>query len=158
MEFDYGKFKVDELMREVCKKFESKIIERKIQLVNKTQDSIVIQSDELRIKQVLSHLIDNAIAFVPEKNGKIEIGAQEADDSVSFFVKDNGVGIPKEKQKNLFKKFYQVSQGHTREHGGVGLGISICKGIITKLGGKIWVESEPGKGTAFYFNILKKNE
>jgi len=43
--------------------------------------------------------------------------------------------------------------GHTREHGGVGLGISICKGIITKLGGKIWVESEPGKGTAFYFNI-----
>jgi len=46
--------------------------------------------------------------------------------------------------------------GHTREHGGVGLGISICKGIITKLGGKIWVESEPGKGTAFYFNIPKK--
>ncbi len=57
---------------------------------------------------------------------------------------------------NLFKKFYQVSQGHTREHGGVGLDISICKGIITKLGGKIWVESEPGKGTAFYFNIPKK--
>ena len=158
MEFDYGKFKVDELMREVCKKFESKIIERKIQLVNKTQDSIVIQSDELRIKQVLSHLIDNAIDFVPKENGKIEICAQEADDSVSFFVKDNGVGIPKEKQENLFKKFYQVSQGHTREHGGVGLGISICKGIITKLGGKIWVESEPGKGTAFYFNIPKKSE
>ena len=156
MEFDYGKFKVDELMREVCKKFESKIIERKIQLVNKTQNSIVIQSDELRIKQVLSHLIDNAMDFVPKENGKIEICAQEVDDSVSFFVKDNGVGIPKEKQENLFKKFYQVSQGHTREHGGVGLGITICKGIITKLGGKIWLESEVGKGTAFYFNIPKK--
>ena len=156
MEFDYGKFKVDESMREICKKFESKIIERKIQLVNKTQNSIVIQSDELKIKQVLSHLIDNAIDFVPKENGKIEICVQEADDSVLFFVKDNGVGIPKEKQENLFKKFYQVSQGHTREHGGVGLGISICKGIITKLGGKIWVESEPGKGTAFYFNIPKK--
>jgi len=156
MEFDYGKFKVDELMREICKKFESKIIERKIQLVNKTQNSIVIQSDELKIKQVLSHLIDNAIDFVPKENGKIEICVQEADDSVLFFVKDNGVGIPKEKQENLFKKFYQVSQGHTRKHGGVGLGISICKGIITKLGGKIWVESEPGKGTAFYFNIPKK--
>ena len=158
MEFDYGKFKVDELMREVCKKFESKIIERKIQLVNKTQNSIVIQSDELRIKQVLSHLIDNAMDFVPKENGKIEICAQEVDDSVSFFVKDNGVGIPKEKQENLFKKFYQVSQGHTREHGGVGLGITICKGIITKLGGKIWLESEVGKGTAFYFNIPKKRE
>lgn len=156
MEFDSGKFKVDELMREICKKFESKIIERKIQLVNKTQNSIVIQSDELKIKQVLSHLIDNAIDFVPKENGKIEICVQEADDSVLFFVKDNGFGIPKEKQENLFKKFYQVSQGHTRKHGGVGLGISICKGIITKLGGKIWVESEPGKGTAFYFNIPKK--
>jgi len=53
-------------------------------------------------------------------------------------------------------KFYQITQGHARKHGGVGLGISICKGIITKLGGKIWVESEPGKGTAFYFNIPKK--
>ncbi len=158
MEFDYGKFKVDELMREVCKKFESKIIERKIQLVNKTQNSIVIQSDELKIKQVLSHLIDNAIDFVPKENGKIEICVQEADDSVSFFVKDNGVGIPKEKQENLFKKFYQVSQGHTREHGGVGLGISICKGIVEGLGGKIWVESEPGKGTAFYFNIPNMGE
>ena len=155
MEFDYGKFKVDELMREICKKFESKIIERKIQLVNKTQNSIVIQSDELKIKQVLSHLIDNAIDFVPKENGKIEICVQEADDSVLFFVKDNGVGIPKEKQENLFKKFYQVSQGHTRKHGGVGLGISICKGIITKLDGKIWLESEVGKGTTFFFTIPK---
>ena len=155
MIFDYSKFKVDELMRQVCKKFESEINERKIQLVNTTQDSIVIKSDEARIKQVLEHLMDNAIAFVPQENGKIEIGAQEADDSVSFFVKDNGVGIPKEKQENLFKKFYQVSSGHTREHGGVGLGISICKGIITKLGGKIWLESEVGKGTTFFFTIPK---
>ncbi len=158
MVFDYGKFKVDELMRQICKKFESKIIERKIQLVNTTQDSIVIKSDEARVKQVLEHLIDNAIAFVPKENGKIEIGAQEADDSVSFFVKDNGVGIPKEKQENLFKKFYQVSSGHKRVHGGVGLGISICKGIITKLGGKIWVESNPNKGSIFYFEIPKTRE
>ncbi|MFQ5572820.1 MAG: ATP-binding protein [Nitrosopumilaceae archaeon] len=158
MEFDYDKFKVDELMREVCKKFESKIIERKIQLVNTTQDSIVIQSDELRIKQVLSHLIDNAIAFVPKENGKVEICAQEADDTVLFYVKDNGVGISKEKQENLFKKFYQITGGHRRKHEGVGLGLSICKGIITKLGGKIWVESEPDKGTTIFFKIPKKRE
>jgi CheY-like chemotaxis protein len=156
MEFDYGKFKVDELMSQACKKFESKIIERKIQLVNTTQDSIVIQSDESRIKQVLSHLIDNATAFVPKENGKIEICAQEADDNVLFYVKDNGVGISKEKQENLFKKFYQVTQGHQRKHGGAGLGLSICKGIITKLGGKIWVESEPDKGSTFTLKIPKK--
>ncbi len=158
MEFHYVKFKVDELMRDVCKKFESKIIERKIQLVNTTQDSIVIQSDELRIKQVLSHLIDNALAFVPKENGEIEISAQQADATVLFYVKDNGQGISKEKQENLFKKFYQVARGHRREHGGVGLGLSICKGIITKLGGKIWVESEPDKGSTFYFEIPKKEK
>ena len=158
MEFLYVKFKVDELMRDVCKKFESKIIERKIQLVNTTQDSIVIQSDELRIKQVLSHLIDNALAFVPKENGEIEISVQEAETTVLFYVKDNGQGISKEKQENLFKKFYQVTQGHRREHGGVGLGLSICKGIITKLGGKIWVESEPDKGSTFYFEIPKKEK
>ncbi len=158
MEFDYGKFKVDELMRDVCKKFESIIIERKIQLIDTTQDSIVIQSDESRIKQVLSHLIDNAIAFIPKENGEIEICAQEADDTVLFYVKDNGVGISKEKQENLFKKFYQVSQGHQRKHVGVGLGLSICKEIITKLGGKIWVESKPDKATTFYFKIPKKEK
>ena len=158
MEFHYSEFKVDELMRDVCKKFESKIIERKIQLVNTTQDSIVIQSDELRIKQVLSHLIDNALAFVPKENGEIEISAQQADATVLFYVKDNGQGISKEKQENLFKKFYQVARGHRREHGGVGLGLSICKGIITKLGGKIWVESEPDKGSTFYFEIPKKEK
>jgi len=62
------------------------------------------------------------------------------------------------KQENLFKKFYQVTQGHQRKHGGVGLGLSICKGIITKLGGKIWVESEPDKGCTFTFKISKKEK
>ncbi|MDH3696133.1 MAG: sensor histidine kinase [Nitrosopumilus sp.] len=158
MKFNYVKFKVDDLMRDVCKKFESKMIERKIQLVNTTRDHIVIQSDELRIKQIFSHLIENAIVFVPKENGKIEICAQETDDTVLFYVKDNGVGISKDKHEDLFKKFYQASRGHKRVHGGVGLGISICKGIIEALGGKIWVESEPGKGASFYFSTPKTKE
>ncbi len=98
------------------------------------------------------------VLFVPKENGKIEICAQEADDTILFYVKDNGDGISKEKQENLFKKFYQVTQGHKRKHGGVGLGLSICKGIITKLGGKIWVESEPDKGSTFTFKIPKKEK
>ena len=87
-----------------------------------------------------------------------EILHQEANDTVLFFVKDNGIGISKETQEDLFKKFYQVMRGHRREHEGVGLGLSICKGIITKLGGKIWVESEPDKGSTFYFEIPKKEK
>jgi len=74
-----------------------------------------------------------------------------------FYVKDNGIGIPKDKQNNLFKKFYQVDTSQTRVHGGTGLGLVICKGIVEGLDGKIWVESDgDGIGTTFYFTIPKK--
>ena len=63
---------------------------------------------------------------------------------------DNGPGIPKEKQSNIFKKFYQIDTSHTRKHGGTGLGLVICKGIAEGLEGKIWLESEFGKGTSFF--------
>ena len=70
-----------------------------------------------------------------------------------FSVKDNGVGISEENQKNLFKKFYQIDTSMTRKHGGTGLGLTICKGIIEDLGGKIWVKSKEGTGSIFYFSI-----
>ena len=72
---------------------------------------------------------------------------------VLFYVKDNGTGISPEKQKNLFHKFYQIDTSVTRKHGGSGLGLAISKGIIESLGGKIWIESELGKGASFYFTI-----
>ena len=65
--------------------------------------------------------------------------------------------MPKEKQKKLFQKFYQVDTSHTRKHGGSGLGLSICKGYIEDMGGKIWIESEEGKGTAIFFTLPKVN-
>ena len=75
------------------------------------------------------------------------------DNRIIFSVKDNGIGISKENQKLLFKKFYQIDTSHTRKHGGTGLGLAICKGIVEGLGGMIWVESEVGKGTVFYFSV-----
>ena len=66
-------------------------------------------------------------------------------------MKDNGIGIPPEKQKQLFAKFYQADTSHSRKHGGTGLGLSICKGIVESLGGKINVESTEGEGSNFYF-------
>jgi signal transduction histidine kinase len=112
-----------------------------------------IITDMGRLRQVLDNLIKNAVDFVPSQNGKIEVGANKEDGKIVFYVKDNGIGIPKDKQKHLFKKFFQVDTSQTRSHGGTGLGLSICRGIVEGLGGKIWLESEPGKGTTFSFYI-----
>lgn len=117
-----------------------------------------IFSDENRIQQVIENLIKNSVDFVPEEGGKISIETQKSNDFVTFSVRDNGIGIPKDKEKFLFNKFYQVDTSHTRKHGGTGLGLVICKGFVNGLGGKIWCESEEGKGTAFFFTIPNKQE
>jgi len=78
---------------------------------------------------------------------------KKKDGKVLFSVKDNGLGMTLETQKSLFQKFYQADTSITRKHGGTGLGLAICKGIVEGLGGKIWLESEVGKGTNVYFTI-----
>ena len=95
-----------------------------------------------RIEQVISNLVKNSVDFVPEKDGKITIRAEvdETYQNVTFTVEDNGIGIPLEKMDNLFKTFYQVDTSLSRKHGGTGLGLVICKGIIESHGGKIWIE------------------
>jgi signal transduction histidine kinase len=127
--------------------------EKQIEFVNTTKEQIYATTDGARLDQVLTNFIRNAADFVAEKGGKIEIGAKLHDGKIRCYVKDNGVGIPKEKQAHLFDKFYQADSTLRRKHGGTGLGLSICKGIINALGGKIWVESEEGKGSIFYFEI-----
>ena len=112
-----------------------------------------LKTDQLRLLQILENLIRNSVDFVPSKNGKIEVGVKQENGKMIFRVKDNGVGISKEKQQNIFKKFYQVDTSHTRKHGGTGLGLVVCKGLIEGLGGEIWFESESGKETTFYFSI-----
>jgi len=146
-------FQVDKMMEEITKNF-GKIAEKNnIKLINTTTEQIFLKSDKDRIKQILSNLINNSLAFVPKNNGIIEIKAQNNEDSVIFSVQDNGPGIPNDKQSFLFKKFYQVDTSLTRRHGGTGLGLTVCEGIITALGGKIWFETEQNKGTIFYFRI-----
>jgi signal transduction histidine kinase len=131
--------------------------EKQIQFVNSTHEKIHTITDRERIEQVFNHLILNAVDFVP-KGGQIEIGAQTKDEEILFYVKDNGLGIPLDKQKGLFEKFSRLDPFITRRHGGTGLGLSICRGIIKELSGKIWLESKPGKGSEFYFTIPKKNK
>ena len=121
-----------------------------------TGENITVDHDAERISQVISNLIKNSIASIHPNKGKIEIDIEDSPNEVKINVKDNGIGIPKDKQKDLFKKFYQVDATLTRENGGSGLGLAICKGIIENHFGEISVKSEPNQGATFSFTLPKK--
>ena len=110
--------------------------------------------DEERIKQVLTNLIKNSLKATNPKTGKIEVILEDKENEVVVSVKDNGRGIPAEARDNIFKKFYQVDTTSTREKGGSGLGLSICKGIVEAHGGSIWMKNDT-PGTTFSFTIPK---
>jgi len=155
MKFDHEQLRVDELITDVIEDTKFIVEDKKIQIVPSVKEGITIKSDKNRISQVLNNLINNAIEFVSNETGVIRLSAEEVDKSVVFSVVDNGKGIPKDLQKNLFQKFYQADSSETRSHGGSGLGLTICKGIVEHLGGKIWLESEVGKGSKFFIRIPK---
>ena len=126
----------------------------------------IIYSDKFRIHQILNNLISNALKFT--ESGAVEFGCCiisanktselyniEISDQkrLLFFVKDSGPGIQGNKQKVIFDRFRQSDDSHTRAYGGTGLGLSISKGLIQILGGKIWLNSEIGKGSTFYFTL-----
>lgn len=126
-----------------------------ILLTHDLTSDIYANYDEERIIQVLTNLIKNSIKATAPRVGKIEISVSDKDDEVIVSVKDNGKGIPPDAIDKVFKKFYQVDTSSTRESGGSGLGLSICKGIIDAHGGRIWVTSDLGNGAVFSFSLQK---
>jgi len=108
--------------------------------------------DSIRLAQVLTNLLSNAAKFSPP-HGRIEITAEPMDGLVRIGVRDHGEGIAPADLPKLFRKFSQVDSSATRKAGGTGLGLVICKGIVEKHSGKIWVESTPGLGSTFYFTL-----
>lgn len=129
---------------------------KRVTLISKdSKASDALRCDSKRINQVLGNLVNNAIKFVAADTGKVEVSVTKNENTgeMIFAIKDNGVGIPKDRQKNIFKKFYQADTSMTRNAGGTGLGLAICKAIVEAHYGKIWFESEPGIGTTFYFSL-----
>ena len=112
---------------------------------------IVTYTDSGRLQQVLTNLISNAIKFT--EKGYIEFGYAEEDNLIEFYVKDTGIGLNKDEQKQIFDRFKYDEETITRKYEGSGLGLTIAKGIVRLLGGKIWIDSEPGKGTTIFFTI-----
>jgi GAF domain-containing protein len=114
----------------------------------------MVYMDKDRISQVVDNLIGNAMKFSPD-GGTISVTITEQADDVLVTIKDEGIGVPKEKQHKIFERFYQVDGSARRRFGGTGIGLAIVKRIIDAHRGQIWVESEIGKGSAFYFTLPK---
>lgn len=122
----------------------------------KSIETMKVRCDPGRIHQIFDNLISNAIKFVPEHGGHIEVDAtvpSDEDGVVVFSVKDNGIGISAENQSRLFNKFYQVDTSLTRNAGGSGLGLTIARGLVEAHGGRLWLQSQEGKGSIFFFSL-----
>ncbi|MFN4149526.1 MAG: response regulator [Candidatus Sericytochromatia bacterium] len=120
----------------------------------------VIKSDITRLRQILVNLIGNSLKFTQKGEIFVSVKVIEKERNsylLEFCVKDTGIGIPKSKIQNLFQPFSQADSSTTRKYGGTGLGLAICKKLIELMGGNIWVESEEGKGSSFFFTLKVKS-
>jgi two-component system phosphate regulon sensor histidine kinase PhoR len=111
-----------------------------------------VAGDPARTRQVLTNLIDNAIKYSPH-GGRIELGVESDGAYARFTVRDEGLGIPLGEQKRIFEKFYRLDPDHRRGIGGSGLGLYICRELVRSMNGRIWVESDPGQGATFTFEL-----
>jgi PAS domain S-box-containing protein len=113
---------------------------------------VTLTADRLRFKQILLNLLSNAVKFSPEGE-KVRIGATCRDGFAEVAVSDNGIGVPESEHDSIFNKFYQVAVTTKNVREGTGLGLAITKALVEQHGGRIWLESEPGKGSCFRFTI-----
>jgi two-component system, OmpR family, phosphate regulon sensor histidine kinase PhoR len=138
---------------DVLNDLQSRAGDRKVALENQVADGMVVRADADRIQQVLFNLVDNAIKY-GRPEGHVWINARLAKESfVEVSVRDNGPGIPPDSIDRVFERFYRVDKARSREQGGTGLGLSIVKHIIQSHGGEVWVESQVGQGTTFFFTL-----
>jgi len=155
VEFKAEKVNLKEVCQETLKIFNKRIKEKQMDItVNIPENLSQVLGDKRWLEHVLMNLIDNAIKYTPPE-GKIEIFAKEKKYFVEVAVRDTGIGIPKKHIDRIFERFYRVDKARSREEGGTGLGLSIVKHIVKNMGGEIWVESEPGKGSTFIFTLPK---
>ena len=141
-------FDINNIVEKVYNNFNSQCPAAIELIPKKFEDPLIISSDKGRLIQVFSNLVSNALKFT--QKGKITFGFDLDEKSeIIGFVKDTGIGIPAEKQNMIFERFTKLDKFSQ----GTGLGLSIVKSIIKLMKGKIWFESEYGKGTSFYFKI-----
>lgn len=145
---------VKEILEDLYMFFKPQTDQKGVLLIPAFQNQIQklqLITDRIKFESILTNLIKNAIKFTDK--GFIELGVHTHSDSVVFYVKDTGRGIPKDRQDAIFERFIQADLKNTRGHEGSGLGLSISKAYVQLLDGKIWVESLEGQGTTFFFSL-----
>ncbi|KAB0537102.1 ATP-binding protein [Xanthomonas cissicola] len=167
---DYSKLEANKLELEITTFNLRELLDGVIQLLQRTAEGrqlrlsldiepsvrLLVRGDPIRLRQVLGNLIGNAIKFTERGSVDIQLrrlGETRAQHLLRFQVRDTGIGIAPDQQARLFRSFAQADASTTRLYGGTGLGLAICKRIIDLMGGRIGVESEPGRGSTFWFEI-----
>ena len=152
MELSLAEYSVQDIVETVRASLQSLAAEKGLGFVASAQDDIPLAfGDGKRITQCLTNLAGNSLKFT--RQGRVEISVGLEGQRLIYRVKDTGIGIPKDELENVFGEFRQVDATITREFGGTGLGLSITKKFVEMHGGRIWVESELGKGSTFFFSI-----
>jgi signal transduction histidine kinase len=145
---------LDTLLDEIYNKFSNRCEQKRLTFLIQKQKNIeelIIDTDAELLNKVLHHLIDNAIKYTTK--GFVAVGYNLMEKQVLFYVKDSGIGISQDQQQLIFDHFIQGDDSYTRDQEGNGLGLSIAKGLVELLGGRIWVESVRGEGSSFFFTI-----
>jgi len=152
MRFDMEKLDSADILGEITEDMKPTIADKNLEFItNIPKDLPNILGDRNRLSQVLKNILGNAVKFTD--HGSITIGAQTKNKHLIIYVEDTGIGISKDELKKIFTKFYQAYTGDDRKSEGTGLGLFICKEIIEKHNGKIWAESELGKGSKFVIQL-----
>jgi PAS domain S-box-containing protein len=154
VQVDIKETNINEKIEFTCNFFKREAENKKLQLSFKNglqSKDAIIKTDNEKVYGILTNLVKNAIKFTYD--GSIELGYELKGEYLEFFVKDSGIGISHKQKELVFERFRQGSESHDRGYEGSGLGLSISKSYVEMLGGEIWVESEEGIGSTFYFTI-----
>ena len=155
IEFHNKDIKISDLLESVYDQFDPYCKANNIELVLNVEDSdVVVSVDENRLKQVLHNFMSNALNYNDAKDTKIIIGEEKVDGAYRIYVYDNGSGVKEEDKDKIWNRYYKVDKEHKRSHIGSGIGLSLCKDILDKMGYKYGVDSVYKEYSKFYFDIL----
>jgi PAS domain S-box-containing protein len=154
LKLNLGKVNISNILENLHRQFSQIAVRTRLDFeldLSQSADDELFYTDSTKLIQVLSNLLNNAFKFT--HSGSVKFGYKRHKETVELFVTDTGIGIPLDQQEKIFERFYQVDSKESRQYEGTGLGLSLSKAYIEIMGGKLWVESEAGKGSSFYISL-----